>query len=651
MSPLSCAEWRRCPCSRWASSARNSRPTRCAQSGAASRRSRSGGATLLRGHRRTGDTAAPRPRCCAPCLRRVLRRAWLTRVPLERAQARQRVQGALGRPASVVPPQHIDRALAEHVVPDGRGDWRALACRASQRAPPCTPVCRCRLLCLQLTPVLGARRARPQNEDKPEFVTLKARAEAINFMRDESEEDLGLQVSMSLDSMTSLTKVHRRPLKEHHDSKKDHDFGEDEVIELSDEPFLFHMNGSPVGAMLMVKLLGVRRADTFELGSALFDLSTIAVGARAVQVSCELESAISREKKPSIRIELKLCPRRKAFTFSYLREEPLFHCSGYTITANGIRQFPHPYKKNGMPAGVAYANLQVVGKLAWGEDIEGLEVVRAVDGNGGSYTIQKFSIMQTSARNYLVNSLDGLLDALPETTVRFFDAFLVGARVCLVLDERGGVYLRDAIQETGACPEMVASIVLRQVLTGIQYLHEHKSRLHLDIDARNILCLKNGECHLGGFCYSTKHIGRTSNFAGPFYHMSPERLLGLECSFAADVWSIGILAIELALGKGPYDMTQFEGPNALFEFRKMVAEGQHGPSLKGVKGVTDAFRSFVAMCLHKNISRRALPGDLLAHPFIQRYESFLLPAGSWLCKQKKPNVEISFNVEHRELRK
>ncbi len=502
-------------------------------------------------------------------------------------------------------------------------------------------------------------------------MTLKARAEAINFVRDESEEDLGLQVSMSLDSMTSLTKVHRKASKEHHDLKKDHDSGEDETIELTDEPFLFHMNGSSVGAMLMVKLLGVRRgADTFDLGSALFDLSTIAVGAPAVQISCELESAISREKKPSIRIELKLCPRRKAFTFSYLREEPLFHCSGYTITANGIRQFPYPYKKSGMPAGVSFANLQVVGKLAWAEEIEGLEVQRAVDGNGGSYTIQKFSIMTTSARNYLVNSLHGLLDALPETTVRFFDAFLVGATVCLVLDEMGGVYLRDAIQDAGACPEMVASIVLRQVLTGIQYLHEHKSRLHLDIDARNILCLKNGECRLGGFCYSTKHIGRTSNFAGPFYHMSPERLLGLECSFAADVWSIGILAIELALGKGPYDMSQFKGPNAasrprreekeisthahtqVFEFRKMVVDVEgHGPSLKGVKGVTDAFRSFVAMCLHKNMSRRASPSDLLAHPFIQRYESFLLPAGSWLCKQKKPMVEISFNVEHREIRK
>eukprot|EP00961_Rhodomonas_salina_P041928 563813-Rhodomonas_salina.1 len=52
--------------------------------------------------------------------------------------------------------------------------------------------------------------------------------------------------------------------------------------------------------------------------------------------------------------------------------------------------------------------------------------------------------------------------------------------------------------------------------------------------------------------------------------MSPERLLGLDCGFPSDVWSLGILTLELTLGRLPYDMSEFAGPNALFEFKKRV---------------------------------------------------------------------------------
>jgi hypothetical protein len=450
----------------------------------------------------------------------------------------------------------------------------------------------------------------------------------INFIRDENEEDLGLQVSLSLDSMTSVTRVQKK--------------SNEETIELNNEVSLFHMNGSPVGAMLIVKLLGIRRSDTIELGAALFDLSTISVGGPSMTIACELASDIPRETNPTVTLDLKLVPRRKSFTFSYLREEPLFHCSGYTITADGLLQFPQPYKKNGLPVGVSFTDLKITGKVGWADEVNGLEVFRAIDRQGGTYTIQNFSIMQTESRDFLVSSLDGLLDALPETTIKLCDAFLVGASVCMVLDEMGGVYLRDALRDAGACPELVASIVLRQVLTGIQDLHERKNRLHLDIDARHILILKNGECRLGGFCYSVKHIGKKSKFSGSFYHMSPERILGLECSFAADVWSIGILAMELALGKTVYDMSQYQGPNGLFEFRKMVVS-EDSPTLKGVKGVSDDFRSFVTMCLHKQIAIRATPGELLAHKFIKRYETFSLPAGAFLNKIKNPSVEIRFD--------
>ena len=427
-----------------------------------------------------------------------------------------------------------------------------------------------------------AKTARIQAEDPPKYVTLKAGVQQIVFMREESEEDLGLQVALSIDAMTSMTRVHRN-------QKKKEDM-EQETIEFNNENFIFHMNGSPVGTLLLVKLLGVRRSEPIELGTALFDLSDIVVGGPSAQITCMLEGK-AREVQPTITLHLKLCSRRKSFTFSYLREEPLFHSSGYTITAEGLSQFPTPYRKAGMPFDeklgrrLKFSDLHHVGKCGWADEVEGLEFLRSIDGRGGTYTIKKFSIMRTECRDLLISSLDGMLDGLHGTTFKLCDAFLVGAEVCVVMDEMGGIYVQDSLRMNGGCPEMVASIILRQILIAVQYLHEVKSRLHLDIDARNILCMKSGECRLGGFCYSVKHIGKTSKFSGPFCHMSPERLLGLECSFAADVWSIGILAMDLALGHCPYDVAKFEGPDGLFEFRKMVTS-EESPSLKGVKGVS-----------------------------------------------------------------
>jgi len=68
-------------------------------------------------------------------------------------------------------------------------------------------------------------------------------------------------------------------------------------------------------------------------------------------------------------------------------------------------------------------------------------------------------------------------------------------------------------------------------------------------------------------------------------------------------------------------------------------------TLKCTHDTADIFRRFVAECLHKNKEVRASPSALLKHPFIQRYESFLLPAGSWMCAKHKPTVGISVKVQ------
>jgi hypothetical protein len=160
--------------------------------------------------------------------------------------------------------------------------------------------------------------------------------------------------------------------------------------------------------------------------------------------------------------------RRKSFTFSYLNVEPVFRRNGYAVTADGLQMFPMPYKKKGMPAGVSFFGLKYAHKLA--EDVPGHQVWRAMDKTGRSYTVKKFLIMDTACRVLFCSELDGILDCEPGAAVELCDAFLDGVRLSIVTDDLGGSYLRDALKEKGAAPEMVTSIVLRQVsLLGRTY--------------------------------------------------------------------------------------------------------------------------------------------------------------------------------------
>ena len=169
------------------------------------------------------------------------------------------------------------------------------------------------------------------------------------------------------------------------------------------------------------------------------------------------------------------------------------------------------------------------------ERVEGLRVLRATDEAGHGYTIRRFGVMDGGARKMLVSELNGLIACPEHVAVVLCDAVLDGLEAVVVLNDGGGFYLRDVLEVRGRLPEQNSSIVVRQVLAALRHLHE-QGVVHNDVDARNVLVSPLGLVRLCGFCYCAPRTGRPARrFAGPFVHMSPERLLGLDCGFAADV--------------------------------------------------------------------------------------------------------------------
>ena len=95
--------------------------------------------------------------------------------------------------------------------------------------------------------------------------------------------------------------------------------------------------------------------------------------------------------------------------------------------------------------------------------------------------------------------------------------------------------------------------------------------------------------------------------------MAPEIFEKQKYNHKADIWSLGITALELAFGKGPY-----EGLRPL-KIMMQITEGKE-PAVDdyGKSDFHKSFKQFVGKCLLKDPQKRASAKDLSTSKFLQR---------------------------------
>lgn len=215
-----------------------------------------------------------------------------------------------------------------------------------------------------------------------------------------------------------------------------------------------------------------------------------------------------------------------------------------------------------------------------------------------------------------IKEINILKDCDSPYIVRYFGCYAKDNILWIVMEYCPGGSVKDVMRlcKRSLNEDEIAAI-LHCVVTGLVYLHAHKV-LHRDVKASNILLSADGVAKLADFGVSAQlshTIQRRESVVGSPHWMAPEVLVQDHLGYdnKADIWSLGITAIELAEGVPPR-----AGMHLAQVLLRIPSEPP--PTLQDPNKWSVDIRDFIAKCLKKSPMDRPSAQELLSHPFVRR---------------------------------
>lgn len=196
--------------------------------------------------------------------------------------------------------------------------------------------------------------------------------------------------------------------------------------------------------------------------------------------------------------------------------------------------------------------------------------------------------------------------------VKYYGSYFKNTDLWIVMEYCGAGSVSDIMRlRKKTLREEEIGTILCDTLKGLEYLHLRK-KIHRDIKAGNILLNNEGHAKLADFGVAgqlTDTMAKRNTVIGTPFWMAPEVIqeIGYDC--VADIWSLGITALEMAEGKPPYG--DIHPMRAIF-----MIPTKPPPTFRESDRWSPQFIDFVSRCLVKTPESRATASQLLQSDFI-----------------------------------
>eukprot|EP00069_Balaena_mysticetus_P014810 bmy_08778T0 len=191
--------------------------------------------------------------------------------------------------------------------------------------------------------------------------------------------------------------------------------------------------------------------------------------------------------------------------------------------------------------------------------------------------------------------------------VKYYGSYFKNTDLWIVMEYCGAGSVSDIIRlRNKTLTEDEIATILQSTLKGLEYLHFMR-KIHRDIKAGNILLNTEGHAKLADFGVAgqlTDTMAKRNTVIGTPFWMAPEVIQEIGYNCVADIWSLGITAIEMAEGKPPY--ADIHPMRAIF-----MIPTNPPPTFRKPELWSDSFMDFVKQCLIKSPEQRATATQLL----------------------------------------
>ncbi|KAM9208028.1 serine/threonine-protein kinase PAK 3-like, partial [Leptosomus discolor] len=247
-----------------------------------------------------------------------------------------------------------------------------------------------------------------------------------------------------------------------------------------------------------------------------------------------------------------------------------------------------------------YTRFEQVGQGASGTVYTALDI-----STGQEVAIKQMNLQQQHKKERALNESLVMRENRNPNIVNCLDSHLVGDELRVVMEYMAGGCLRDVVTQFCMDEEQMAA-VCRECLQALDFLHL-KQVIHRDIKSNSILLGMDRSVKLADFGFCARIIpeqSRRSTMLRTPYWMAPEVMRKEAYGPKVDIWSPGVMAIEMVDGEPPYFS---EDP-----LRVTYLIATNGtPELQNPEQLCAEFRAFWSCCLEVDVGRRGSAQDLL----------------------------------------